>query len=332
MSFRLPDHWIWDFWFAQDGDEVHLFFLHAPRSLGDPDLRHRSARIGHAVSRDLRTWQRLPMALEPGPPRAFDDQAMWTGSVLRRGRRWHLFYTGISSRDNGAVQRIGHAISDDLVDWERHGLVLEADPQWYETLGPGVAAEAWRDPWVFRASDCGGFHMFVTARANQGPADGRGVIAHAVSADLNTWEVGPPVFEAGEFSTLEVPQLVNLGGRWRLLFSASGRDHSAARLARPGVVAQAGTHYLVADHELGPFQLDRDAFLVGSADLRFYAGRVIHHRGAWWFLAWQNAADRRFLGELSDPMPVTVGPGGSLSVATPPTPQTGITVADTRSP
>jgi hypothetical protein len=22
MTLRLPEHWIWDFWFAQDGDEV----------------------------------------------------------------------------------------------------------------------------------------------------------------------------------------------------------------------------------------------------------------------------------------------------------------------
>ena len=76
MSLRLPDHWLWDFWFARDGDDVHLFFLHAPRSAGDPDLRHRSARIGHAVSRDLRDWQLLPMALGPGAPAAFDDQAI----------------------------------------------------------------------------------------------------------------------------------------------------------------------------------------------------------------------------------------------------------------
>ena len=50
-----PDHWLWDFWFARDGDDVHVFYLQAPRSLGDPELRHHNATIGHAVSRDLRT-------------------------------------------------------------------------------------------------------------------------------------------------------------------------------------------------------------------------------------------------------------------------------------
>jgi hypothetical protein len=55
-----------------------------------------------------------------------------------------------------------------------------------------------------------------------------------------------------------VPQLVQLGGVWRALFSAWWTDHSAARLARPGVVAEGGTHYLVAEAQLGPYVLDRD--------------------------------------------------------------------------
>ena len=65
MTLRLPEHWVWDFWTAQEEDRVHVFFLYAPRSLGDPDLRHYASRIGHAVSGDLRTWTVLPEALGP---------------------------------------------------------------------------------------------------------------------------------------------------------------------------------------------------------------------------------------------------------------------------
>ena len=84
---RLADHWLWDFWFARDGEEVHIFYLQAPRSLGDPDLRHRNATIGHAVSRDGRDWSVLPDALGPGPEGTFDDLATWTGSVVRHDGR-----------------------------------------------------------------------------------------------------------------------------------------------------------------------------------------------------------------------------------------------------
>jgi beta-fructofuranosidase len=136
MTLRLDDHWVWDFWFAQDGPDVHVFFLQAPRSLGDPELRHRNARIGHAVSRDLRHWRVLPAPLPEARPGAFDDMATWTGSVYRADGAWHMFYTGISTAQDGAVQRVGLATSGDLMRWERQDLVLEADPRWYRTSGP----------------------------------------------------------------------------------------------------------------------------------------------------------------------------------------------------
>jgi beta-fructofuranosidase len=50
---RLDDQWIWDSWVAVDGDLYHLFFLKAPRSLGNPGKRHINATVGHATSRDL---------------------------------------------------------------------------------------------------------------------------------------------------------------------------------------------------------------------------------------------------------------------------------------
>jgi beta-fructofuranosidase len=318
MTLRLPGHWIWDFWFAQSGDDVHVFFLHAPRDLADPELRHGHARIGHAVSRDLRAWEVLPNALDPGRPGSFDDQATWTGSVLAADGRWQLFYTGISTREDGLVQRIGLATSDDLLSWEKQGMLLEADPRWYETRGPDARSEHWRDPWVVWDAATRRFHMLITARANHGPVDGRGVIGHAWSSDLRSWQTGAPLSEPGEFYHLEVPQLVELGGAWRILFSAWAHDHSAARLARPGVVAAGGTHYLTSRERFGRYTLDQDEFLVGDPHGRFYAGRVLHHRGEWHFFAWQHLDGRgAFFGELSDPMPLTAHADGSLSVELP---------------
>ena len=62
----LEDRWLWDFWFARDGDDYHRHLLQPPRSMGDPDERHWNASIGHAVSQDLRAWSVLPDALAPG--------------------------------------------------------------------------------------------------------------------------------------------------------------------------------------------------------------------------------------------------------------------------
>jgi beta-fructofuranosidase len=316
MALGLGDHWLWDFWTARAGDVFHLFFLRAPRSLRDPDLRHRHAVVGHAVSRDLRRWTVLGEAFGPGPAGSFDDRAIWTGSVLKAGDRWVMAYTGIAEADDGHVQRIGFAFSHDLVSWTRGGPVLEADPRWYETRGADVPDVAWRDPFLFELD--GRFHIFITARGNHGPADGRGVIAHAWSDDLMFWDVGPPVVDSGEFVTLEVPQLAFAGGRWRLLFSARANEHSAARLARTGVVAESGTHALSADAPLGPFALDGDAFLVGGSDNRYYAGRIVLDDDGPWFLAWEDCgAGGEFVGNLSDPMPVSVRPDGRLAVTFP---------------
>lgn len=69
----------------------------------------------------------------------WDDLAIWTGSVISRHGRWHMLYTGISRSESGLVHRIGLAVSDDLLRWEKHPAnpVLQADPRWCELLDLG---------------------------------------------------------------------------------------------------------------------------------------------------------------------------------------------------
>lgn len=321
MPLALPDHWVWDFWFAVDGDDVHIFYLQAPRSLGDPELRHHNATIGHAISQDLLSWQVLPDALAPGEGGDFDDLATWTGSVIAHEGTWHMFYTGVSRAEDGAVQRVGHATSPDLLTWHKHGLVLEADERWYERLHAGVPEEAWRDPWVWRDDASGTFHMLLTARADHGPLDARGVIGHATSPDLRTWQAASPLSEPGEFYHLEVPQLVHLGGAWRVLFCVTAGDHSAERRARPGFVEQGGTHYLTGPGPLGPFVLDDGDWLLSDATASLYAGRVVPHGGRWYLLTWENLGpDGGFIGTIGNPMAVVVGDDGTIIVERPGSP------------
>ena len=92
---RLPDHWVWDSWVADDGIDYHLYFLMAPRALQDPSKRHLAARVGHAVSRDLVEWDFRVECFGPSEA-GFDDLAIWTGSVMRDGDQWRMFYTALS--------------------------------------------------------------------------------------------------------------------------------------------------------------------------------------------------------------------------------------------
>ena len=103
--FDLPGSWVWDFWFADDGDRYHLFFLYASRALRDPDARHYRASIGHAVSTDLVEWTQVSDALVRSDAPSFDDLATWTGSVVRHpDGTWFLFYTGSRNAEIVASQ------------------------------------------------------------------------------------------------------------------------------------------------------------------------------------------------------------------------------------
>ena len=314
MSLRLPDDWVWDAWYAVDGDLVHAFFLHAPRRLGDPRKRHFEARVGHAVSRDLVRWEPRREALGRGRRGAFDDLATWTGSVTRQGDGWLMAYSGVSTRDDGQVQRIGFARSHDLDQWERTGTVVEADPRWYE-VDRAVGEVHWRDPWLWTAPD-GVLHLLLTARARVGELDGRGVIGHAWSTDDGaSFDAGPPLSAPGDLRQIEVPQLVRMtDDRWLVLGSARPVDASAARLAR-GVAAESGTFVLEGPAPLGPFRLCDGPFLHGSPTERAYAGRLVELRGRRWLMTWTDTVDGAFVGELADPIALERDATGGLRVA-----------------
>ena len=87
------------------------------------------------------------------------------------------------------MQRIGVSTSPDLLTWTRSdALLLEADDRWYRRRPGAGPDEHWRDPWLVR-DDAGLWHMYVTAQV---PGEsGHGVVGHATSRDLETWEVGP---------------------------------------------------------------------------------------------------------------------------------------------
>lgn len=320
MSFALDSHWVWDFWVADDGDLFHLYYLYAPKTLGDQRLRHRNARIGHATSADLVSWVDHGTVLPAGAPGEFDETATWTGSVLRAADgTWRMFYTGTRflSPDSAAnIQTVGVATSTDLHTWTKlPGSIVSADPRWYETMGDSTwPEEAWRDPWVFADPGGNGWHMLVTARANKGDERDRGVIAHATSRDLDTWEVHPPLSAAGSgFTHLEVPQIALVDGHSVLVFSCDTAALAGIRHGETG-----GTWVATADSATGPYDLANATLLV---DESLYSGRLVRNReGDWLLLAFENMTERGgFVGRISDPMPFCVDSiTGAASLGTAP--------------
>lgn len=318
MAFTLDTHWVWDFWLADDGDQFHMYYLRAPKSLGDQNLRHRNASVGHAVSDDLRSWTDRGVVLEHGNAGDFDESATWTGSIVRGPDGiWRMFYTGarfLSPDSHANVESVGVATSTDLHTWTKSpGPIAQADRRWYETLGDSSwPEEAWRDPWVFEDPNGGGWHMILTARANHGDERDRGVIAHATSTDLDTWEIQPPLSEPGAgFAHLEVPQVATIDSRVLLLFSC---DTAALAGKRSSTVG--GIWALEVPSESGTYAVENATLLSPE---KLYSGRVIKNRaGEWVLLAFENStSDGGFVGTLSDPVPVSwAGPNESLTAFT----------------
>jgi sucrose-6-phosphate hydrolase SacC (GH32 family) len=301
---RLASSWVWDFWTADDGERYHLFFLKASRALLDPDRRHWRATIGHATSTDLRNWTEHADAVIPSDSPAFDDLATWTGSVVRDDNgTWRMFYTAVSRAERGLSQRISSVVSDDLFTWhpEPGRQVLEPDARWYETADTREwPDQAWRDPWVFRDHD--NWHMLITARANHGDPDNRGVIGHATSTDLTTWTIQPPLSQPGSgFGHIEVVQTVEVQGRPVGLFSCLASELSHDRRAEEQV---GGVWAFPVESLAGPFKIEESYRIT---DERLYVGRLVEDRnGEWQLLAFRNNDGHGgWLGEITDPQPVT---------------------------
>jgi beta-fructofuranosidase len=306
VALRLPDKWIWDSWFAFDGEFYHAFYLHASRALGDPIRRHRNPIVGHAVSKDLTNWTVVRDALIVSDSPAFDSYTTWTGSVVKDDNGlWWMFYTGTSREDGGDVQTIGAATSSDLMVWSKVSSepLVSADARWYEKLDKTIwHDEAWRDPWVFRfENDSSTWHMLVTARANHGEPATRGVLGHATSTDLLNWQVQPPLSNPGQgFGQLEVFQFELVDGVPVLVFCCGWRELSAERQAEFG--KRDATYSVSVNSDLSDVDFNR---AKAFEDPLVYAARLIRGHDGWYLIGFVNEVNGEFMGELCDPVPVT---------------------------
>jgi beta-fructofuranosidase len=295
------DEWVWDSWYVVDGDELHAFYLMAPKSLGDSDLRHTNARIGHSVSTDARTWTQLPDAFGPSSGETFDNLAIWTGSMVKDSGLWHFFYTGINRETRERVQKLGHATSTDLITWTRvsETPMLEAAHP-YATASTSVdGAEHFRDPWVFRHEDT--WHMTVTSNETQG----WGTVAHATSDDLYQWTLQPALVTESHLKQIEVTETLRVDGSWVLVFCMAPRD-----VEREGIAKAFATYTAPALGPIGPFDLDKSSPIRDG----IYAGRVVEFRGEVLLLGFVDSGEPGgFQGVICDPIPLVLNEHGTLS-------------------
>lgn len=309
------DHYLWDFWLLRRPGAYHLFYLQAPRDLPNPEMRHALATVGHAISPNLRDWDYQGTVLQPGPKGSWDDRAIWTGSLSVRGKTFYMLYTGTCLEEGGKIQRIGLAVSRDLIHWDKHPAnpLIEADPRWYgdERASP-FSERAWRDPYVIHCKPENAFYSFITARTKEGPVKSQGCIALARSGNLVDWEVLPPLRTPHAFLQMEVPQCVSHEGRCYLLFSVDKTWCSGSLAAHIGAPPATGTYYMVSRTLHGAYSEVK--LLLGDEIGSYYGAKLVQEPdGGWVILSWLGQdKDGRFIGGLSDPKPVRFLAEGTL--------------------
>ena len=192
-------------------DQFHLFYLKDYRDIpargeGTPWFLLQTADFVHFDDRGE--------SLARG---GADEQDLYvfTGCALRAEGRFHIFYTGHNPhlrRQGRPEQAVLHAVSDDLVHWQKLSEEAFFAPEPFEP-------HDWRDPFVFWNEEAGEYWMLTAARLREGPSRRRGCTALSTSKDLVHWSVREPFYAPGLYFTHECPDLFRIGEWWYLVFS-----------------------------------------------------------------------------------------------------------------
>ncbi len=238
--------------------QFHLFHLVLPNH----DF------IAHAVSDDGLNWRRVKNALFVGEPGSWDDDMLWTMHVSAdpdEAGRWRMFYTGLSRREYGRVQRVGLATSTDLLHWEKqdhNGYPVEITGEHYESsVDEGRQWVSFRDPFFFRDPGSGRRVLLSAARVKNGPLVRRGCVGLASEIEPGKFEFAAPLHHPRLYDDVEVPNLFQIDGRYFLLGS---------------IREDTKVHYWYADEMDGPYLNFFDNVLLPRGN---YAARVCHHPG-----------------------------------------------------
>ena len=81
-------------------------------------------RIGYAVSNDGIKWNKKGMVLDLGNNCKWDDIHIYSPHVIKdeTNNTYQMWYSGVDNNNNS---RIGYAISEDSVKWNKKGMVLD---------------------------------------------------------------------------------------------------------------------------------------------------------------------------------------------------------------
>lgn len=176
--------------------------------------------IAHAVSRNGISWRRVNNALFVGNPGEWDDDMLWTMDVSEVNGKFEMYYTGLQRKDRGIVSKIGLAVSNNLVDWQKKqppGFPIEPKGVFYEDASTNPRNWlSFRDP--FRFEHGGETYLLVCARTIRGPVSRRGCVG-LVKITGGYVERMPPLLYPMAYDDIECPCVCELNGRFYVIGS-----------------------------------------------------------------------------------------------------------------
>lgn len=178
--------------------------------------------IAHAVSQDGLSWKREKNALWVGDPGEWDDDMLWTMHVTKNstGDGYEMYYTGLRRKDRGVTQKVGRAVSKDLITWTKDnqfGLPLESEAPHYENVTNNPREWlSFRDPYKYVHN--GEDYLLICARYAMGPTYRRGCIGVA-KRENGEFQLQKPLHISYVYDDVECPCLVEIRGTYYLLGS-----------------------------------------------------------------------------------------------------------------
>lgn len=262
LYYQEPGTWFGDCMpWAHDG----IFYLfhqrdnRNPRPFGEPfgwDL---------SVTRDFVHYENKGVAIPRGSMDE-QDQFIFAGSVFEAEGSFHAFYTGYNRDYEGMgknPQVLMHAVSNDLIHWEKTQDALTFSPQ--EGYDPGD----WRDPFVLWNEEESQYLLLLGTRKSSPKTAQTGCTVYFTSPDLKNWEFKGDFFSPGLYTMHEMPDLFRIGDWWYHVISEySDRDRMIYRMSKS---------------IYGPWIAPKDDAFDGRA---YYAARTCAMNGRRFLFGW----------------------------------------------
>ena len=273
--------------------EYHLFYQYHPFSnLWGP------MHWGHAKSKDLLRWERLPIAM--APDESYDDYGCFSGSALELADGRHmLMYTGVQTIPEGDRRQTQCLAFGDGIDYQKYEHNPVITP---ECLPPGSSEADFRDPKIWQGED-GLFYAVMSAMNEEGNSS----IFLFSSEDALTWKRESTLAES----------TAALGGMWECpdFFFLDGK---AVLLVSPMAMMPDGKDFHVGHNTMaiiGSFdpetkQFTQETYQPIDRGIDFYAPQTMTTPDGrrvmiGWMQCWSNSKfvppGVKYFGQLSMP-------------------------------